>query len=252
MRSLLILFFKELRGYLKSPFGWVVLSFTMVMQALALSYALKRFNSGPVAQNLLYVTFHSPTFWFYFLFIFPLITMRLFSEEEKTGTLEGLLTAPIRTWQVVMGKFLASYCFYALLWIPVFLHLQVFDFAYDDPNNPVPWTPGAIFGCWAILMLIGALYTACGCLASALTPNQIVAGIVAIGLLVLQFFLGYVTSIWGQFEAAAAFDYISPQQHLDRFARGLVDTRPVVYYISATLLVLLLTHHVVDHRRWKN
>ncbi len=250
MRTLRILFFKELKTYLLSPFGWVVLAFTLVMQALSLSTALKLFSSGPVSENLLFILFHSPYFWFYFLFLFPLITMRLFSEEEKSGTLEGLLTAPVKTWQVVLSKYFAAYVFYALLWLPILIHLKVFTFGIS--GDAVPWNAGAIQGTFAIILLMGALFTAFGCLASALTRNQIVAGIIAIALLVLQFSLGFVTSIYGQFDAATAFDYLASQQHLERFTRGLVDTRPVVYYLSFTAFTLFLTHHIVDYRRWKN
>lgn len=249
MRSLLILFGKEFKAYFLSPFGWVVLAFTLVMQGLSMSTALKLYASGPVSENLLFVLFHSPNFWFYFLFLFPLITMRLFSEEEKSGTLEGLLTAPVKTWQVVGSKYLAAYLFYTLLWVPVLFQLKVFSFAVEGAD---PWTTGAVQGTFLILYLIGALFIAIGCLASALTRNQIVAGIIAVSLLVFQFFLGYVTSIWGQFEAAAAFDYLAIQQHLERFSRGLIDTRPIIYYVSMTAFVLMLTHQVVDYRRWKN
>ena len=88
------------------------------MQGLSLSTAMKGFRDTPVKDSLVYVTFHTPLFWFYFLFIFPLITMRLFAEEERAGTLETLLTAPVRTWQVVLSKYAAAMIFYTVLWLP--------------------------------------------------------------------------------------------------------------------------------------
>ena len=118
MRLFLILLRKELKGYFLTPFGWVVLAFVTVMQGSRLSTAMKGFRDTPVQDSLVYVTFHTPLFWFYFLFIFPLITMRLFAEEERTGTLETLLTAPVRTWQVVLSKYAAAMIFYTVLWIP--------------------------------------------------------------------------------------------------------------------------------------
>jgi hypothetical protein len=88
--------------------------------------------------------------------------------------------------------------------------------------------------------------------ASALTSSQIVAGIFTIGLLVIQYFLGYVTVIWGEnFRAAPLFHYISSQEHLHYFTKGLLDTRPLVYYLSVTLFLLFITYQVIDYRRWR-
>ena len=83
MRLFRILTIKELKGYFLTPFGWVVLAFVTIMQGVSLSTAMKGFRDTPVKDSLIYVTFHTPVFWFYFLFIFPLITMRLFAEEER-------------------------------------------------------------------------------------------------------------------------------------------------------------------------
>ncbi len=244
-----ILTLKELKGYFLSPFGWVVLAFVTIMQGVSLSTAMKGFRDSPVKDSLVYVTFHTPLFWFYFLFIFPLITMRLFAEEERSGTLETLLTAPVRTWQVVLSKYAAAMLFYTILWIPALIQFKMFDWVTDLPSA---WTPGAMLGTFAILMLMGAAFTAVGCLASALTSSQIIAGIITIGLLVIQYFLGFVTVIWGEsFPGAPLFHYISSQQHLHYFASGLLDTRPVIYFLSVAIFVLFLTYQVVDYRRWK-
>ncbi len=249
MRLLRILTIKELKGYFLTPFGWVVLAFVTVMQGVSLSTAMKGFRDTPVKDSLVYVTFHTPLFWFYFLFIFPLITMRLFAEEERSGTLETLLTAPVRSWQVVLSKYAAAMLFYTMLWIPALLQFQIFVWITDLPPA---WSGGALAGTFAILMLMGAAFTAVGCLASALTSSQIIAGLITIGLLVIQYFLGFVTVIWGEsFVGAPFFHYISSQRHLHYFASGLLDTRPVVYFLSVAVFVLFLTYQVVDYRRWK-
>ena len=249
MRLFRILTFKELKGYFLNPFGWIVLAFVTVMQGVSLSTAMKGFRDTPVQDSLVYVTFHTPLFWFYFLFIFPLITMRLFSEEERSGTLETLLTAPVRTWQVVFSKYAAAMVFYATLWIPAYVQFKMFVWMTDLPPA---WSPGAMGGTFAIVMLMGAAFTAIGCLASALTSSQIIAGILTIGLLVIQYFLGFVTVIWGNsFAGASFFDYISWQGHLHYFARGFLSTQPVVYFLSLALFTLFLTYQVVDYRRWR-
>jgi ABC-2 type transport system permease protein len=249
MRLLRILIFKELKGYFLTPFGWAVLAFVTLMQGLSLSTAMKGFRDTPVKDSLVYVTFHTPLFWFYFLFIFPLITMRLFAEEERSGTLETLLTAPVQTWQVVLSKYAAAMLFYSTLWLPALLQFKMFEWV---THLPPAWTPGALLGTFTAVMLMGAAFTAVGCLASAITSSQIIAGMITIGLLVIQYFLGFVTVIWGEsFAGAPFFHYISSQQHLHYFASGLFDTRPAVYFLSVTVLVLFLTYQVVDYRRWK-
>jgi ABC-2 type transport system permease protein len=241
---------KELKGFYLTLFGWVVLALVTLMQGVSLSAAMKGFRDTAVKDSLVYVVFHTPLFWFWFLFIFPLITMRLFAEEERTGTLEPLLTAPVRTWQVVASKYLAAMIVYALLWVPCLVQLKLFDWLTDVPRA---WSYGALGGAFGIILLMGAAYTAVGCLASAMTSSQIVAGLLTIGLLMLQYFVGYVPVIWGEsFAGAGLFHYISAQNHLDYFTRGLVDTRPVVYYLSVAVFLLFLTYQVVDFRRWRH
>lgn len=249
MRVFRILFSKELKGYFLNPFGWVVLAFVAIMHGVALSTAMKGFRDSPVGDSLIYVAFHTPLFWFYFLFIFPLITMRLFAEEERSGTLETLLTAPVRSWHVVFSKYCAAMTFYAILWLPTLLEFKLTQ--WTSGLTPA-WNNGALIGSYGILLLMGAAFTAVGCLASALTSSQIIAGLITVGLLVIHYFLGYVTVIWGDsFAGADFFHAISSQHHLHRFAKGFVDTQPAVYYLSLALFVLFLTYQAVDFRRWR-
>ncbi|NNC90364.1 MAG: ABC transporter permease subunit [Akkermansiaceae bacterium] len=249
MRTLLTLYRKEIRAFFLSPFGWVVLAFVAIMQGISLSTSMKALGDAPIRESLVYITFHTPNFWFYFLFIFPLITMRLFAEEERTGTLETLLTAPVRTWQLVSSKFLAAFSFYLLLWIPALVHFQLFGTLTDIA---APFTLGSLLGAAVIIALMGFFFTAVGCLASAMTSSQIIAGILTIGLLVIHYFLGYVPVIWGEsFRASGIFHYLSCQEHLQFFTKGLIDSRPIVYYSTMAIFTLFLTHLVVDFRRWK-
>jgi ABC-2 type transport system permease protein len=249
MRSFLILYRKELKGFFLNPFGWVVVAFVVLMHGISIATAMKGFRDRPIAESLVYVTFHTPVFWFYFLFIFPLLTMRLFAEEERSGTLETLLTAPVRSSRVVLSKYAAALTFYVFLWLPSLLQFKLFDWV---TALPPAYSPGALVGSYTILLLSGCLFLAIGCLASAMTSSQIIAGIVTVGLLVIHHFLGYVTVIWGgSFPGAPLFEHISSQQHLHFFAKGLIDSRAVVYYLSATVLVLFLTYQVLDYRRWR-
>ncbi len=249
MRTLSILLKKELTHFLISPFGWILLSVVIFMQGMSLSTALEYYQSGPVEKNMLFTLLHTPNFWFYFLFIFPLITMRLFADEERTGTLEGLMTAPVRTWQVVLSKYLAAFLYYTLLWLPLLLHVQLFSVI---TGQPAPLESGHIIGTYMILYLIGAFFTAIGCLTSALTSSQIIAGILSMFIVVMLFFLGYVPALFGDsFQGAALFHYISIQEHLAYYTQGLLDLRAAMYHLSMTFFILMLTHQVVDYRRWK-
>ena len=139
--------------------------------------------------------------------------------------------------------------FYILLWIPAYLQFKAFSWFTDIPPA---YSEGALLGSFGILFLMGAAFTAIGCLASALTSSQIIAGIVTITILVIHYFLGFVTVIWGEsFAGAGFFHYISSQRHLHYFANGLLDSRVAVYYLSLTAFFLFLTHQVIDLRRWR-
>ena len=117
---------------------------------------------------------------------------------------------------------------------------------------PAAYTTGDVIGAASILLLLGAAFTAVGCLASALTSSQIIAALITIGLLVIQYFLGFVTVIWGEtFTGANLFHYISSQQHLHYHASGLINSQPIIYFGSVIIFVLFLTYQVVDFRRWK-
>ena len=250
MRVFLILFKKEFKQFFLTPFGWVVLALVLLMQGFSMTHAMEIMKDRPLAENFIFVSLHSPNFWFYFLFIFPLLTMRLFAEEDKAGTLETLMTAPVTTTQVVFSKYTAALCFYAMLWLPMLLHLKIFEWV---SGNHAPHEPGHLLGTYTILMLIGAFFLAVGCLASALTSSQIVAGIITITALVMQFFLGLVPYYTGEgFQAVSIFHYVSIQEHLANSARGLLDTRPIIYFGSMAAIFLFLTPVALDFRRWKS
>jgi ABC-2 type transport system permease protein len=222
----------------------------MLLQGFSLTSVLEQYEKAPIQVNMLYSCLSTPIFWFYFIFIFPLITMKQFAEEERSGTLESLMTAPVTTWQVVFSKYLSSYTFYAILWIPVLLHVEVFSWV---TGSPAPVSMPEMLGSFGILLLIGSFFIAIGILASALTSSQIIAAIITFGLLVFLIFMGLIPSIAGDsFQGAPLFHYISVHEHLSYFSRGLVDLRPIVFYLSMTVLTLLFTHHLVDYRRWKH
>ena len=250
MRVFFILFSKEFKNYFMTPFGWVILGLVSLMQGLSMTTAIEKMKDAPLSENFIFISFSSPNFWFYFLFIFPLLTMRLFAEEEKTGTLETLMTAPVTSAQVVFAKYTAAFSFYALIWLPILLHLKIFTMV---TGNPAPYEAGHLLAGYAILLLIGSFLLAIGCFASTLSSNQIVAGIITIAIIVILFFMGFVPYYTGEgFQAVALFHYVAIQEHLALYTRGVIDTRPIVYYLSMAVLFLFLTHVSLDFRRWKS
>jgi len=259
MSKLAIIFKRELRSYFVSPFGWIILGFILLLQGVSLSAVFKIFKDGPQPESVLFYIVHAPTFWFYYLFSFPLITMRSFADEEKSGTLETLLTAPIKTGQLVCAKFLASLVFFIILWLPLLAFPLVADAATalvgwggeSTAGMSLDYTNAELIGTYSIILLSGAWFCSLGLLCSALTNSQIVAGIISTAALVLIFFLGLVPVIWGEFFAANFFHYISLSQHLETHARGIIDTRPVVFYLSMCVVTLAMCARVIDHRRWK-
>lgn len=167
------------------------------------------------------------------------------------GTIEPLMTAPVRDWQVVLSKYLAALCFYLILWLPSLLYFVVFQWLTAmTAANAI----GAFLGGYGMLFLIGMFYTAIGCLASALTKNQIVAAVVSFAVISLMFFMGLLSFLVLNTSPALRdlTAYFSAIEHMVEFSQGMLDTRPVVFYVSMTVLMLYLTLQVVQSRRWRS
>ena len=183
-------------------------------------------------------------FWLVLLFVTPVLTMRLISEERRSGTIEVLMTAPVTSGQVVTGKFLAAFLFYAFLWSPSLVYVGVIQY-YSE----VDWGPVAA-GYLGILG-IGALFLAVGVLGSAFSRNQIVAAVTTFAVLILLFTFGLLADLVNQPILKEAFDYLNLWQHMGDFAKGIVDTRRLVYYASVGFLFLFLAARVLEARKWR-
>jgi ABC-2 type transport system permease protein len=251
MRTFFILFKKEIRAFFVSPVAYVVLALVMVLSGFSFRAALSVLESGPSEGSIVTWTFHAMWFWLSYFFVFPLLTMRLFAEEKKLGTFETLFTAPVRTWQVVASKYVASLLVYSLLWVPSFVNFRLVDWiSAGQVEIPV----GALQGSYLILLFMGMFNLAVGCLASSLTSNQIVAAILSFTVSLLHFLLGMFIMFVGRRVPETFVDivtYVASVEHIRIFTAGLIDTRPLVYYASLTALFLAFTHQVVEFRRWK-
>lgn len=251
MRVFWVMLKKELRAFFVSPVAYVVLALVMVLNGFAFRAALSILESAPSEGSIVTWTFHAMWFWLSYFFIFPLLTMRLFAEEKRMGTFETLFTTPVRAWQVVGAKFVAATVVYAILWVPSLLN---FKLAQWVSAGQVEVPQGAMQGSYVILMVMGMFNLAMGLFASSLTRNQIVAAIISFTLSLTHFLMGLFVMAIGRKMPDMIVDvvsYFASVEHIRIFTAGLIDTRPVVYYTSLTMLFLAFTHQVVEFRRWK-
>ncbi len=250
MRKFYTLLSREVRSYFYSPIAYVVLVFFLLVSGVDFYFQISYMNQRPMTYSVQEAFFNSIFFWFAFVLIFPLITMRLFAEEFKLGTIEPLMTAPVHDWQVVLAKFFGALVFYVVLWIPTLLYFAIFQ---AITHQPAANSAGAYWGSYLMLLLLGMFYIAIGCLASVLTKNQIVAAIISFCAITLLFFLGLIQFILLYVSSAMRdlLGYFSALEHMGTFSRGIIDTRPIILYVSMTILVLALTYQAFQSRKWR-
>jgi ABC-2 type transport system permease protein len=249
------IFKKEMRLYFSSPVAYVVGTFFLLISGWFFSqilfiYSLQSMQSmmNPMMAGNLNPTeaIMRPLFSnmsVVLLFFIPMLTMRLFAEEKKSGTIELLLTYPVRDGEVLLGKFLAALALYAVLLILTLLYpVMIAYFAR------VEW--GAILTGYLGMLLLGATFLAVGVFISSLTENQIVAGFSTFGVLLAFWIIG-----WGADSASGllrnVLQYVSILDHMESFGKGVIDTKDLVYYVSAIALALFLTLRSLETKRWK-
>jgi ABC-2 type transport system permease protein len=249
------IFKKEMRLYFSSPVAWVVMTIFLFIAgyffySIFAFYTLASMQSAmnPQMSRELNVTdsVFRPLFSnmsVILLLLMPLITMRLFAEERRSGTIELLLTYPVRDGAVLVAKYLAALGLYALMLALTLLYPgMVFYFTRPE------WGP--LLSGYLGLLLMGATFLAVGIFASSLTENQIVASITTFGILLFLWVVGwsaeYVGGGWGR-----VLSHLSLLDHFDTFARGVIDTKDVLYYVDLTVVALFLSLRSLEARRWK-
>lgn len=252
MRPTLSLIKREFTAYFFSPIGFVTLAVFLLVTGRLFGLTMSLLTEpGPRGTEFpMQTLLGDEKFWLVFLFIPPLLTMRLLAEERGTGTLESLMTAPIRDWQVVAGKYVACLMFYVVLWLPTLVYLPVLlDLDWQTWQTHIDWRPVATSYLGAFLA--GAMFLAIGLFVSSLVKSQLVAAMIAM-LLSLVF---VVAAFWRPDYDAGSLTtklvtFISVPEHFRRdFTRGVLDTRPVVLYATVTLLCLFLTVRSLEARR---
>ena len=256
MSNVLAIAQKELKAYFASPIAYIVIGcftalygfFYTVMLRFFLQQSLQmnQFGGGgpqaanvnemmirPLMQNILIMV----------LFVMPMVTMRTYAEEKRSGTMELLLTSPLSDLEIVFGKFLGGMALYgvtlAVTMIPIALLYR-----FGTPE----WKP--ILTSYLGLFLFGGCFVAAGMFISSLTKNQIIAGTVSFFVFLLLWVIDWIGSFSGP-TVSALTNYLSVVQHVDDFWKGVIDTTHVIYYLSFMAFGLFLTAKSLDTERWR-
>lgn len=250
MQAYLTLTRRELAGFFVSLTGYVIIAATVFLMGLSFVAMLLQLQGEPSPEPVTQLYYSTLYFWLILLIAAPVITMRLFALEKYSGTFETLMTTPVSDLQVVLAKFSAAMVFYMLMWLPSLASILILRHYI---NNPEAFDGGLICSTFLGIFLLGGLFMSLGCFASALTHSQIIAAMISFTLgftlFLLSFLPGHVTGMAGW--QTEVLSHVAMFDHMNDFARGLVDTRHVVFYVSLTFLFLFLTLRVVESRRWR-
>ncbi|MEW6512185.1 MAG: ABC transporter permease [Bacteroidota bacterium] len=229
------IFRRELRSYFNSPVAYVVIVVFLAIIGWFFTSSLFLINVASLRVMFELVPL-------VFLFFAPAITMRLLAEEKKAGTFELLVTKPVRDVDIVLGKFLAAWTLLAAALAPTLIYLVSLAFLGSPDIGPV------ITG-YLGLLLMGGVYIAIGLFASSLTENQIVAFIVGF-LIVLALFLADKVLMYVPEAFASTLEFLAIDYHFSNIARGVIDSRNIIYFGSVLGFALFLTTASLERRKW--
>jgi gliding motility-associated transport system permease protein len=241
---------RELAAFFVSVIGYVIIAAVTLLIGLSFVVLITNLGTDPSSMPVTEMFYRTYFFWLIVLLAAPIITMRLFALEKFTGTFETLMTTPVSDFQVVTAKFIAAIIFYLVMWLPVLLCLFIVQ---HFTNQPRALDAGTLGGMYLGIFLTGCLFLSLGCFASAVTRSQMASAIISFVLGVSLFSLGFladalpVTAQW----KSQAISYFGLFEQMHDFARGVVDTRAVIFYVSLSLFFLFLTLRAVESRRWK-
>jgi len=241
VRNILTIITKELKIYLVSPIAYVVTILYLMINSFFFSFTTVNYLESDlrgifVQQNQ-----------FFLLFIIPAITMRLFSEEKRVGTIELLLTQPITEWELVLGKFLSALTLFAMM-LAFTLFYPIVITVFGEPELSV------IFSGYVGLLLLAGFFIAIGTFASTLTQNQILSFVIAFIIIMTMFVaIGPLADL--PFFATVpyakpVFNYLNATPHFNAFVKGVVDTSHIFYFVSFYFLFLFLAKQKIESRRW--
>jgi ABC-2 type transport system permease protein len=254
MSNVLAIANKELRSYFSSPIGYVVIGlfallygyFFVALLAYFVQMSAGQFGmQGPQSMNVNQQVIRGvmQNVTILVLFLMPMVTMRSYAEEKRSGTIELLLTSPLTDFQIVMGKFLGALALWVVMLAVSLIHMGIL-FVYGNPE----WKP--ILTAYLGLLLLGGCFIALGLFISSLTKNQIVAGMVTFAVFLLLWIIEWIGSFSGP-TIDKLTTYLSIIGHFDDFSKGVIDTTHLIYYVSFITFGLFLTAKSVDSERWR-
>ncbi len=227
---------RELKSYFNSPIAYIVITIFLLISGWF-------FFNGIFIANQTSLRGLFSIVPFIFMFFAPAISMRLLSEEKKSGTIEVLVTLPVRDWEIILGKYLSALI---LLSIAVLLTLT-YALTLSFMGN---LDGGAVVGGYLGLILVGATYLSVGVFTSSLTKNQVVAFVVSFVIIFILFMLDKVVMFFPGF-LASFVEYLSVDYHFSNISRGVIDSRDLIYYFSVIFFFLLLSVRFLESRRWR-
>ncbi len=242
MKSILL---KELNSFFSSPIAYLVIAVYLLTNGLFLWVFKGDFN-------ILHAGFSDLNTYFFlapwiFIFLIPAITMRSFSDEINTGTIELLKTKPLTNWDLIIGKFMGSF----ILVIIAILPTLVYVYSIYQLGNPVGNIKfGTTFGSFIGLLFLASTYTSIGIFSSTISKNQIVSFIIAV---FISFFLYYGFQALADFNSFGNLDFtiqnFGMSAHYNSISKGVIDTRDLIYFVSITSFFLLLTNYRIQHEQ---
>lgn len=241
---------RELGSYFTSMTGYIVLAAVAFLIGLCFVALLIQVGQSATPMPVTELFYNTVYYWLVFLMAIPVVTMRLFALEKFSGTFETLMTAPVSDAQVVASKFSAALAFFGVMWLPLIVcTLVIRHFSSDASALDV----GAMAGTYLGILLLGAVFIAAGCFASALTRSQMAAGMMAFLFGVSLFLLAFLADRFPKPTSwsTSVLSFFALFSQIHDFARGVIDTRTVVLYLSLTLFFLFLTLRTVESRHWK-
>jgi ABC-2 type transport system permease protein len=243
---------KELRGYFTSPIGLVMIGFFAIIYGFFYAVMLESFQQqamqfglaqAPVDLNEQLIRPLFSNVMVILLFTFPLITMRTYAEEKRSGTMELLLTSPITDLQIVFGKFLGAMGLIAAMLAVTIPHIAILFYFATPELKPILTTYAGFF-------LMAACFVAVGLFVSSVTRNQIVAGMATFAVFLMLWIIDWMGQFMGP-TGKTLFEYLSITRHFEDFTRGVLDTKHLVYYASVITFGLVLTMRSVETERWR-